>query len=82
MSYAARAMMQTDPLEGSERGVIINTSSAAFEDGQLGQAAYSASKGGIASLSKAGDAIPLFTARQKNLHSLLLLSLKIPTLMA
>ena len=51
MSYAARAMMQTDPLEGSERGVIINTSSAAFEDGQLGQAAYSASKGGIASLS-------------------------------
>ena len=43
MSYAARAMMQTDPLEGSERGVIINTSSAAFEDGQLGQAAYSAS---------------------------------------
>ncbi len=48
MSCAARAMMQTDPLEGSERGVIINTSSAAFEDGQLGQAAYSASKGGIA----------------------------------
>ena len=51
MSYAARAMMQADPLEGSERGVIINTSSAAYEDGQLGQAAYSASKGGIASLS-------------------------------
>jgi len=51
MSYAACAMMQADPLEGSERGVIINTSSAAYEDGQLGQAAYSASKGGIASLS-------------------------------
>ena len=51
MSYAAQAMMQADPLADNERGVIINTSSAAYEDGQLGQAAYSASKGGIASLS-------------------------------
>ena len=48
---AAAAMSKLDPLEANERGVIINTSSAAFEDGQLGQAAYSASKGGIASLS-------------------------------
>ena len=49
MSYAARAMEQMEPL-GEERGVIINTSSAAWQDGQLGQAAYSASKGGISSM--------------------------------
>ena len=50
MSYGAQAMMQADPFADNERGVIINTSSVAYEDGQLGQAAYSASKGGIASL--------------------------------
>ncbi len=50
MSFAARAMQGTEPLEGGERGVIINTASAAYEDGQLGQAAYAASKGGIASM--------------------------------
>ncbi len=50
MSHAARAMQGLDPL-GEERGVIINTSSAAWQDGQLGQAAYAASKGGIASIS-------------------------------
>ena len=50
MSHAARAMQGLDPL-GEERGAIINTSSAAWQDGQLGQAAYAASKGGIASIS-------------------------------
>lgn len=50
MSYAARAMQGLDPLEDGERGVIVNTASAAYEDGQLGQAAYAASKGGIASM--------------------------------
>lgn len=50
MSYAARAMMALDPLEDGERGVIINTASAAWQDGQFGQAAYSASKGGIAAM--------------------------------
>lgn len=49
MSHAAAAMQDLDPL-GEERGVIINTASAAWEDGQLGQAAYAASKGGIASM--------------------------------
>ena len=44
-------MMALDPLTDNERCAIINTSSAAFEDGQLGQAAYAASKGGIAVLS-------------------------------
>ena len=40
-------MVQADPLEDGERGVIINTASVAAEDGQIGQAAYSASKGGV-----------------------------------
>jgi NAD(P)-dependent dehydrogenase (short-subunit alcohol dehydrogenase family) len=50
MSYATRAMMNLPLLENGERGVIINTSSAAYQDGQMGQAAYSASKGGVASM--------------------------------
>ncbi len=50
MSYAAQAMTDLPVLETGERGVIINTSSAAYEDGQVGQAAYAASKGAIASL--------------------------------
>ncbi|MGR3724568.1 SDR family NAD(P)-dependent oxidoreductase [Abyssibius alkaniclasticus] len=50
MSYAARAMMGLAPLASGERGVIINTASAAFEDGQVGQSAYAASKGAIAAM--------------------------------
>lgn len=50
MTYAAQGMMDLPALETGERGVIINTSSAAYEDGQLGQAAYAASKGAIASM--------------------------------
>lgn len=50
MTYAAQAMMDLPPLETGERGVIINTSSAAFEDGQIGQSAYAASKGAIAAM--------------------------------
>jgi len=50
MSHAARLISALEPLEGGERGVIVNTASVAFEDGQLGQAAYAASKGGIAAL--------------------------------
>lgn len=50
MSHAVRGMQAQDPLPGGERGVVINTASAAWQDGQVGQAAYSASKGGIASL--------------------------------
>jgi NAD(P)-dependent dehydrogenase (short-subunit alcohol dehydrogenase family) len=50
MSYGAQAMMDLPVLETGERGVIINTSSAAYEDGQVGQAAYAASKGAIASM--------------------------------
>lgn len=43
--------MQTAPVIGEERGVIINTASVAAYDGQIGQAAYSASKGGIVGLT-------------------------------
>ena len=50
MSHAVRGMQGQDPLESGERGVVINTASAAWQDGQVGQAAYSASKGGIASM--------------------------------
>ena len=44
---AAAAMMQNDPEADGARGVIINTASVAAFDGQKGQAAYSASKGGV-----------------------------------
>ncbi len=50
MSFATRAMLELPVLENGERGVIVNTASAAYQDGQLGQSAYSASKGGIASM--------------------------------
>ncbi|MCG6901169.1 MAG: SDR family NAD(P)-dependent oxidoreductase [Rhodobacter sp.] len=50
MTYAAQAMMDLPALDSGERGVIVNTSSAAYEDGQLGQSAYAASKGAIASM--------------------------------
>ena len=47
---AAAAMAQTEPVAG-ERGVIVNTASAAAFDGQIGQAAYSASKGGVVGMT-------------------------------
>lgn len=48
----AAAMSQVDPInEDGERGVIINTASVAAYEGQIGQAAYSASKGGIVSMT-------------------------------
>ena len=48
---AAAAMTNNSPTEGGERGVIINTASVAAFDGQIGQAAYSASKGGVVSMT-------------------------------
>lgn len=50
MSHAAKRMAELGPLDDGERGVIINTASVAWQDGQLGQAAYAASKGAIASM--------------------------------
>jgi len=43
--------MQSAPTIGEERGVVINTASVAAFDGQIGQAAYSASKGGIVGMT-------------------------------
>lgn len=51
IAKAAAGMLTLDPLEHGERGVIINTASVAAEDGQIGQAAYSASKGGVVSMT-------------------------------
>jgi NAD(P)-dependent dehydrogenase (short-subunit alcohol dehydrogenase family) len=48
---AAEAMAQNEPLENGERGVIVNTASVAAFDGQIGQVAYAASKGGVASMT-------------------------------
>ncbi len=44
-------MSQTEPLEDGERGAIVNTASLAAFDGQIGQAAYSASKGGVVGMT-------------------------------
>lgn len=51
MRLAAADMISLPALEDDERGVIINTASIAAFEGQVGQAAYSASKGGIVSLT-------------------------------
>ena len=47
----AAAQMATQEPDGEERGVLVNTASVAAFEGQVGQAAYSASKGGVASLT-------------------------------
>jgi NAD(P)-dependent dehydrogenase (short-subunit alcohol dehydrogenase family) len=48
---AATAMSRQDPVASGERGVIVNTASVAAFDGQVGQAAYSASKGGVVGMT-------------------------------
>jgi len=50
LRLVAAAMSKAEPLEGGERGVIINTASVAAFEGQIGQAAYAASKGGVVGL--------------------------------
>ena len=50
-SQAASAMAKNDPGEHDERGVIVNTASVAAFDGQIGQTAYSASKGAIVGMT-------------------------------
>ena len=47
LAASAAGMTTLDPLEDGERGVIVNTASVAAQDGQIGQAAYSASKAGV-----------------------------------
>jgi len=51
VTHAAAAMSRNEPNEDGERGVIVMTASAAAYDGQIGQAAYSASKGGIVGMT-------------------------------
>jgi len=60
-SQAAEAMAKNEPLASNQRGVIINTASIAGYEGQAGQAAYSAAKGGIIgmTLTIARDLAPL-----------------------
>ena len=50
LRLAAERIVATEPVDG-ERGVIVNTASAAAFDGQIGQAAYSASKGGVVGMT-------------------------------
>lgn len=51
LRLSAEAMAATEPDEAGQRGVIINTASIAAYDGQVGQVAYAASKGGVVSLT-------------------------------
>ena len=51
IANAAFGMADAEPLADGEKGVIINTASVAAEDGQIGQAAYSASKGGVLAMT-------------------------------
>ena len=51
LRLACTAMNENDPDDGGERGVCINTASIAAFDGQIGQVAYSASKGGVVGLT-------------------------------
>ena len=48
---ATTAMIELEPMDHGERGVVINTASVAAYDGRIGQAAYSASKGGIGGMT-------------------------------
>jgi len=51
LRLSASAMSANEPNEDGERGVIVNTASVAAFDGQIGQAAYSASKGGVVGMT-------------------------------
>ena len=51
LRLATEVMVRNEPDAGGERGVIVNTASVAAYEGQLGQAAYAASKGGIVALT-------------------------------
>ena len=51
IAKSAAGMLTLDPMDNGERGAIVNTASVAAEDGQIGQAAYSASKGGVVGMT-------------------------------
>jgi NAD(P)-dependent dehydrogenase (short-subunit alcohol dehydrogenase family) len=68
LRLAAEAMAKNTPNAGGERGVIVNTASVAAFDGQIGQAAYAASKAGVA-----GMTLPL--ARDLSRHGIRVLTI-------
>ena len=51
IAKSAAGMLTLDPLADGDRGAMVNTASVAAEDGQIGQAAYSASKGGVVGMT-------------------------------
>ncbi|MFT4288774.1 SDR family NAD(P)-dependent oxidoreductase [Nocardioides sp.] len=51
LALGAEAISQTEPLEDGQRGVVVNTASVAAFEGQIGQAAYASSKGGVVGLT-------------------------------
>jgi NAD(P)-dependent dehydrogenase (short-subunit alcohol dehydrogenase family) len=51
IAHSALGMVDLEPLADGERGAIVSTASVAAEDGQIGQAAYSASKGGVLAMA-------------------------------
>jgi NAD(P)-dependent dehydrogenase (short-subunit alcohol dehydrogenase family) len=51
LAKSAAGMMTLAPLKDGERGAIVNTASVAAEDGQIGQASYAASKGGVVAMT-------------------------------
>jgi NAD(P)-dependent dehydrogenase (short-subunit alcohol dehydrogenase family) len=51
LRFSAAAMIANDPRDHAERGIVVNTASIAAFDGQIGQIAYSASKGGIVGMT-------------------------------
>src|SRR3990170_1303113 len=51
IAHSAAGIVTLDPLDDGERGCIISTASVAAQDGQIGQAAYSASKGGVLAMA-------------------------------
>ncbi len=51
IAKSAKGMLDLEPMEDGERGAIVNTASVAAVDGQMGQAAYSASKGGVVGMT-------------------------------
>ncbi len=51
IAKSATGMLSLEPMADGERGAIVNTASVAAEDGQMGQAAYSASKGGVVGMT-------------------------------
>ncbi len=51
IAKSAAGMLSLEPMDDGERGAIVNTASVAAEDGQMGQAAYSASKGGVVGMT-------------------------------